>query len=85
MLCDLICTRSIKFVGIVPSLMNGPVENSSSNTTWNLGESWPVDAFITIATDTAWNSKQIRYIPASDIFYHLGSPAILTCNIASNT
>ena len=54
-LCELCCTISVQFGDIVSSLINGTVENSSSNTTWNLGETWPVAIFITRATYTAWN------------------------------
>ena len=34
-ICELCCTISVKFGFIVPSLMNGTLESSSSNTTWN--------------------------------------------------
>ena len=79
------CTISIKFEDIVTSLMNGTVENSSSNTTWNWGDTWPVDRFITIATYPAWNSECTRYISSHDRGSHLGSPDKLPCNISSKT
>ena len=56
-LCDLHFTRYVQFEGIVPSLMNLTVVNSSSNTTWNWGETWLVDGFITIDTDTELNGE----------------------------
>ena len=44
-------TRSVQFGGIVISLMNITMENSSSNTTWNWGDTWPVAWFRTRYTD----------------------------------
>ena len=46
-ICDLSCTRYFQFGVIVPYLMNGTVESSSSNTTLNWGETLPVSGFIT--------------------------------------
>ena len=54
-LCELRCTRYFQFGGIVTSIMNGTVEISSSNTTWNLGETLQVYGFITRAIGPAWN------------------------------
>ena len=51
-LFDLCCTISVQFEGISPSLMNGTVGNSSSNTTLNWGDTWTVSGFRTIANDT---------------------------------
>ena len=48
------CTICFQFGGIVSSLMNVTVENSSSNTTWNWGEKWSVAGFRIRATNTAW-------------------------------
>ena len=59
-LCEMRCTISAYFGGIVPSLINVTVEKSSSKTTWNLGEIWPVSGFITRANDHAWNSEWPR-------------------------
>ena len=59
-LCDLSCKRYFQFGGMVPYLMNGTVENSSSNTTWNWGETWPVVGFRTRVTYTALNDKGPR-------------------------
>ena len=56
-LCELRFTISFQFGGIVTSLINGNVENSSWNTTWNLSETWTVSGFRTRATDTAWNGE----------------------------
>ena len=36
-LCEMSCTRSVQLGGIMPSLINGAVENSSYNTTIILG------------------------------------------------
>ena len=52
-LCELSCTISVQFWGIFPYLINVTLEKSSSNTTWNLGDTWPVAGFITKSTDTA--------------------------------
>ena len=84
-LCELRCTCFVQFGDIVPSLMNGTVENSSSNTTWNWSDTWPVAGFRTRATDPAWNGECPIYIPACEWGYHLGSPAILPCYLTSNT
>ena len=75
-ICDLRYTRYVQFGVIVPSLMNGTVDNSSSNTTWNWGETWPVSGFITRDTYPAWNVEWPRYIPAHEQGYHFFSPDI---------
>ena len=56
-LCEMRCKIFVQFGGIVPSLMNKAVKISSSNTTWNWGETWPVYGFRTRATDSAWNDE----------------------------
>ena len=71
--------------GIVHSLVNINVENSSSNTTWNLGETLSVDGFRTIYTYPEWNCQWPRYIPALDQGSHLDSTSMLHFNIGSNT
>ena len=53
LICDLHCTRSVQFGGIVTYLMNETVDNSSSNTTWNCGKKWPVARLSTISTNPA--------------------------------
>ena len=68
---------------IVPSLINGTVKNSSSNTTLNWGETLPVAGFRTIATDPAWNGELPIYIPAHDLGYYLGIPDMFPFNILS--
>ena len=62
-LYDLCYTIYVQFFIIVPSLINGAVENLSSNTTWNWGETWPVSGFRTRDTYPAWNGEWPRYIP----------------------
>ena len=84
LLCELWCTRSVQFGVIGPSLINGTVENLSSNTTCNWGETWPVYGFINRATDPAWHSEWPRYIHAREWSSHLDIPAMLPCIIASN-
>ena len=84
-LCDLSCTRSFQFGGILPPPMNGTVENPSSNTTWNWGKTWPVSRLINRAIDPAWNGEWPIYIPEREQGYNLGSPDIFLCNIASKT
>ena len=81
-LCKLIFTRSIQFGSIMPYLINGTVENSSSNTAWNWGDTWTVDGFRSRATDPAWNGECPRYTPSRERGYHLGSPSILTYNLS---
>ena len=82
-LCEMHFTRSVQFGVIVTSLMNGTVENSSSNTTHNWGETWLVSGFRTRATDTPWNGEWQRYILEYERGSHLDSPAMLPCNIES--
>ena len=53
-LCELRCTICFQFWGIVSSLVNVTVENSSSNTTWNWVETWSVAVFNIRATNPAW-------------------------------
>ena len=70
---------------IVPSLINGTVENSSSNTTLNWGEIWTVAGFRIRDYDPVRNDKLTRWIPTHKRGSHLCSPAMLPCNIVSNT
>ena len=84
-LYDLCCTRSVQFGGIVPSLMNGTVKNSSSNITQNWCETWKVAGFRTRSTDPAWNGEWPILIPINEQSYHLGSPATFPCNLSSKT
>ena len=84
-LCEMCCTISIQFRGIMLSLMNVTVENSLSNTTWNWGETWPVSGFRTRTNDPLLNVECPRYIPARECDYHLGSPDICIFNLSSNT
>ena len=62
-LCHLCCTRSVQFGFIVPSLINRAEENSSSNTKWNWGKTWPVSGFRTRANDPAWNGSDQERSP----------------------
>ena len=57
---ELCCTRSVQLRGIVPSLINGTVENSSSNTICNWGEKWPVSGLRTRSTDPPQNGDWTR-------------------------
>ena len=85
LLFDMCSKISVQFGGIAHSLMNGTVKNLSSNTTWNLGETWPVSGFRTRDTDPAWNGEWPRYIHSSERFSHLVSLTMLPWNIAYNT
>ena len=82
---DIYCTIYVQVGGILPLLMNGTVENSSSNTTHNWGETWPVSGFKTRGTDPVWNGERKIYIPKHEWSYQLGSPAIFHFNLASKT
>ena len=54
-LCELRCKICVQFGDILTSLINGNVENSSSNTKLNLGETLPVDGLTSRSTESAWN------------------------------
>ena len=85
LLCEIFCARYFQFGGILPSLMNGTVENSSSNATRNWGETWPVAGFITRGTDHLCNGEWPIYLPAREQGSHLCIPDMLHCNISSKT
>ena len=84
-LCELCSTRYTKFGVIVTYLKNGTVENSSSNTTWNWGETWQVSGFRTRGTDPAWNGELLIYIPAREWVSHWGIPDPFPCNLSFKT
>ena len=52
----------------MPYLMNGTVENLSSNTKLNLGDTLPVDGLKARTTEPEWNSEWTRLIPVREIF-----------------
>ena len=51
---------------VVSSLINGTVGNLSSNTTWNLGDTWQVSVLRTRYTDPEWNGEWPRHIPGRE-------------------
>ena len=69
----------------MPYLMNGTVENLSSNTKLNLGDTLPVDGLKARATEPEWNSEWTRLIPVREIFYYLGKPPMVSFSLASRT